>query len=193
MSVWKINFYKFLNLKKGFTLIELLVVISIISLLSSIVFTALSGAKTKARDAARVTSVQEIAKAFILIADNNNGIFPSTGGIAKCLGTSGTCWAGFTSGDATLNASLLSFLSKIPTDPSGRSGKGDRYLYADQSSTVAWHCDGSSYPTGPFVIWVPEDTSDPVTDSKCKNVGFSGCCASVSCSEGYFCAYKIVY
>ena len=57
---------KILKNKKGFTLIELLVVISIISLLSSIVFTALNGAKTKAKDAAVKQGVREFEKLMIL-------------------------------------------------------------------------------------------------------------------------------
>jgi prepilin-type N-terminal cleavage/methylation domain-containing protein len=60
--------------KKGFTLIELLVVISIISLLSSIVMTTLSGAKIKAKDAAIKMEVNQFTKLMDL-EYNDNGSY----------------------------------------------------------------------------------------------------------------------
>lgn len=63
--------------KNGFTLIELLVVISIISLLSSVVLSSLSSARTKARDARRMSDLGQINKAIILYADSNNGSLPT--------------------------------------------------------------------------------------------------------------------
>jgi prepilin-type N-terminal cleavage/methylation domain-containing protein len=55
------------RLNRGFTLIELLVVISIISLLSSIVFAALNSARVKGKDAA-IKQQLNAARAQILIA-----------------------------------------------------------------------------------------------------------------------------
>ncbi|MFA6432762.1 MAG: prepilin-type N-terminal cleavage/methylation domain-containing protein [Candidatus Paceibacterota bacterium] len=60
----------------GFTLIELLVVISIISLLSSIVITAVSKARTKARDSQRVQTARSLTTAIALYRANNNNAFP---------------------------------------------------------------------------------------------------------------------
>lgn len=50
--------------RNGFTLIELLVVISIIGLLSTIAITSLNGARAKARDARRISNLDQISLAL---------------------------------------------------------------------------------------------------------------------------------
>jgi prepilin-type N-terminal cleavage/methylation domain-containing protein len=60
--------------RKGFTLIELLVVIAIIGILASIVLVSLNQARARARDANRVSSLQEMAK---FIAVNEDGSAPT--------------------------------------------------------------------------------------------------------------------
>ena len=50
--------------KAGFTLIELLVVIAIISLLSSVVMASLNSARSKARDARRISDIKQLQLAL---------------------------------------------------------------------------------------------------------------------------------
>lgn len=61
----------------AFTLIELLVVISIIGLLSSVVFASIGSARAKARDARRMSDMNEIAKALELYYADH-GAYPIT-------------------------------------------------------------------------------------------------------------------
>ncbi len=61
----------------GFTLIELLVVVSIIGLLSSIVVSSLSLARSKAQDALRIENIKSLKTALELYY-NDNGGYPTS-------------------------------------------------------------------------------------------------------------------
>ena len=60
------------NNKKGFTLIELLVVISIISLLSSIIFASLQSARLKGQDSAIISEMLQYRTLLELEYNNTN-------------------------------------------------------------------------------------------------------------------------
>ncbi len=192
------QFFKFKNSflvkKQGFTLIELLVVVAIIGVLSSVVLTSLNSARGKARDARRLSDVQQIAKAFYLASNADNGLFPATPLGAVCLGTLGTCWdigGTIKSGNATVEAFLQPYLAQIPVDPSRLNQKGDRYLYVDGTKDVSGQCTGLNMVKGPIIIWVPDKLS-PSSDTDCKNASFVACCGSAMvCLYGYYCAYKL--
>lgn len=76
------KYRSYLNLKRirsAFTLVELLVVISIISLLSSIVFTSVNSARSKARYARMLTDMKQIALAGELDYDTRGDYAPDVG------------------------------------------------------------------------------------------------------------------
>lgn len=80
--------------QKGFTLIELLVVIAIIGLLASVVLLSLSSARSKGRDAKRVSEVRSLGSALELYADGNGGTYP-----------------------AALSSLATTFIASVPQDP----------------------------------------------------------------------------
>ena len=89
--------------KKGFTLVELLVVIAIIGILSSVVITSLNSARIRARDAKRVSDINQIRLSLEMYQDANSK-YPT----------------------AIDSANLGPYLSLIPVDPSTLGS----YLYA---------------------------------------------------------------
>lgn len=162
---------KFNKNKRGFTLIELLVVISIISLLSTMILSATSTARKKARDKKRLEEVHQISNALNLFWADNNQTYPSSGSTWKCLGhtSAQTCWVGVYSGNDTLNSQLNQFI-KAPDDPLNNTAcSGDAYLYHSNYSGLS--------PSGAYVHWQYEDTS--VSSATACGRGVAG--ASNSC------------
>jgi prepilin-type N-terminal cleavage/methylation domain-containing protein len=118
---------KILN-KKGFTLIELLVVISIMALLSSIVMSGLSSARSKARDSKRIQDTVQIRTALELYRTSNNtypATFPSTQATPS-FSTGGGDWHGncsFFGGYPTTGVTgyipnlAPTYISVLPLDP----------------------------------------------------------------------------
>ena len=121
----------------GFTLIELLVVIAIIGVLSSVVLASLNTARTKARDARRVTDIKQIQIALELYFDGaGNGQYPDR--------TSGTCSNPPTTAvtdsyglQALVNSQ---YIAVIPRDPSNIA---TCYQYATQSGQRRYYHLGS--------------------------------------------------
>ncbi len=119
--------------ERGFTLIELLVVIAIIGLLSSVVLASLNNARAKARDARRMSDIQEINKAIQLyILDH--------GSAPEVVAGSGPGWMAPATdeneGWLELESELSPYLKNLPTDPSGPSEHNDGYQYEYFSPNV---------------------------------------------------------
>ncbi len=113
---------------RGFTLIEILVVITIIGILSAVVFSALNDARARSRNATYISQVREYQKALALYY-SERGSYPGSGAWG-CVGTGypgGICWnsSGYNESNSTsvaLRTALGPYIdeSKIP-GPSDRT------------------------------------------------------------------------
>ena len=113
-----------MNRSRGFTLIELLVVIAIIGILSSVVLASLNSARSKARDAQRLSDIRQVQLALELYADSNGGAYPDPD-----------------TGDTIPAALVPDFIAATPSDPLAGSG-ANQYVYI-ASSTNTTYCLGA--------------------------------------------------
>lgn len=151
---------------KGFTLIELLVVVSIIGLLSSIVFASLNSTRAKGRDAKRLGDLIQIRNALELYYGDNN----------KYPTTSGSWWgncSGFGSFSTTGAGGYIpnlapTYIPVLPLDPkpinantcyvyqSDANGKDYMFLvYQTVEGTVPASLKRPSYVEQDYAIYTP--------------------------------------
>lgn len=153
--------------RDGFTLIELMVVIAIIGVLSAVVITSVSQAKSKSRDAQVRSDLQLLKLAFVRYRESGASptySYPSTSGVWKCLKTSGTCWSAPTySFDAAATSNISPYFpgGVVPKPPGTKSGefRFDSYLYANPIVPT------SGYQSGAYIVWPQES---PISNADCR-------------------------
>lgn len=149
--------------RRAFTLVELLVVIAIVGLLSTVAVVSTNAARVKARDTQRKANLVQISKALDLYY-NDNGAYPSTGGIANWQGAA-TVYGGFPDTGATWIPGLTpTYMASLPHDPDTNKPKvyclgaptGASYIYTSNGTDykLLAYCTPESPNTG----------SDPMGD-----------------------------
>ncbi len=134
-----------MQLKKGFTLVELLVVIAIIGLLSTLAVVSLGSARSKARDARRISDIKQVQSALELYF-SDAGAYPVKVAPALKLGTQATASlltsAGF--GDNTAPpAGATVYMGKVPANFATPVTTGYDYISDGQTYTITFQLEGN--------------------------------------------------
>ncbi len=103
---------------QAFTLVELMITVAIIAMLSAIVLSNFTSAKARSRDAKRIVDINQIQGALQFYFDRCGQYPDNVGNIPNVAATNG-CPSG---------VSLQTFISKIPTPPSGTADSTYRYI-----------------------------------------------------------------
>ncbi len=133
--------------KQGFTLIELLVVIAIIGLLSTLAVVALGNARTKARDAKRMSDLKQVQTALELYYTDKNA-YPT--GTAVSLGSGSYACLGSGGWGATGCASA--YMGTVPLDPTNASPNVYTYTAASNTYYINASLEGTVNTLGPGAV-----------------------------------------
>ena len=131
------------NKSKAFTLIELLVVVAIIGILASVVMSAVNSARSKARDAVRISDIKQIQSALERYYIDN-GAYPIRGWTHS---NNSSAWSAF-------GSSLSPYINELPVDPLNEdttdNGHGPSAYYGD--SIYSYYANGYGGPGKWYMI-----------------------------------------
>lgn len=140
--------------KGGFTLIELLVVISIIGVLSTIAMTSLNGARMKARDARRLSDMEQIKTALELYYADHGAYPPMFSGpgseACSAITSAPSGW-------------LSPYMNTVPADPVWSGSLPHTYEYCQKYS--------GGFDTQTYVLWASLEASAGNVNSSVWPVG----------------------
>lgn len=116
--------------KKGFTLIELMVVVSIISILSAVLYANFSDARAQSRDKARMSELKQVQLALEMYKAQND-TYPTQGcGPATSFAGPGPASAsGFSSCANYINSLVPDYITELPTDDVFETINNRGYFY----------------------------------------------------------------
>lgn len=120
----------------GFTLIELLVTVSIIAILSAILYTGFEESRAQARDKARMTALKEVQLALEFYKAQN-GSYPTQGcgSGSQFAGPGSATGASFSSCDTYINGLVPDFIGALPRDPKSESDNNMGYYYRSNGTS----------------------------------------------------------
>ncbi len=131
-----------MNQTKGFTLVELLVVIAIIGLLSTLAVVSLGSARSKARDARRISDIKQIQTALELyFADQ--GAYPVKVAPALELGTGSAVVLTSAGFEAAATPGSSVYMGQVPTNFTTPATVGYDYLSDGTTYSVDFQLEGT--------------------------------------------------
>lgn len=167
------------NLKSGFTLIELMVVISIIAVLSLIVFASFGDARSQSRDKVRMNDLKQVQVALTLYRAQN-GHYPAQGCGTEFAGASPNS-SFSTSCTNYIDGLVPDYIDVLPVDPKGTSEAGKGFFYRTDD-------DGLSYKL--MVVGVESIKVGSYSDEFARCPTSGGACSGTTPPSDIYAVYS---